>query len=372
MKILLGLLVLLLSQAVSAANFYPIVDCPVAGGIIDIPAKTDGTFYRSGPDCIRSYQLAADESIYDIVQNGITQGSFKYTSDYWTSRGINPFGASFYVEFGTCPSGSQYNSITLACESPPVCNIPQGTTQVFNGSGGAPQTFCIEDCSFTQGGVVVELADGTYSGDYVSTGQSCQPPLPGLGGSNYPNGSGTPKPPTSCPSGQILVNDICTPSCPYNPAIPAVDVNCNAPPPDGGTGGTGGTGGSGGSTGGTGTTPTTNSTEVTSGDAAIVEAINNLRSEEQNREGRLDSALAERDGAGLVIPKETYDFTGAFSTVSFNSSAVCPSPISFSMLGTTYSLSFEPLCEIMVIMRPLVIAMGMFTAFFIFLGGFKI
>jgi hypothetical protein len=103
-----------------------------------------------------------------------------------------------------------------------------------------------------------------------------------------------------------------------------------------------------------------------------VEAINNLRSEEQIREGRLDSALAETDGSGLLIPKETYDFAGAFSTVTFNSSAVCPSPITFAMMGTTYTLSFEPLCEIMIIMRPLVIAMGMFSAFFIFLGGFKI
>jgi len=69
------------------------------------------------------------------------------------------------------------------------------------------------------------------------------------------------------------------------------------------------------------------------------------------------------------IPSSTYDVT--ITAVPFASNAACPSPIAFNALGTDYSISYQPACDLMSTMRPLFLAMGAFAAAYVFFQGLK-
>jgi hypothetical protein len=83
-------------------------------------------------------------------------------------------------------------------------------------------------------------------------------------------------------------------------------------------------------------------------------------------------------GAGLtagVVPISTPTFSAV--PVSFMSSAVCPAPISLSvnlpMIGArSYSISYQPLCDVAGMLRPVFLALAAVTASMIFLAGLTI
>lgn len=66
--------------------------------------------------------------------------------------------------------------------------------------------------------------------------------------------------------------------------------------------------------------------------------------------------------------------TKAVSVVSqtFASGGSCPSPLPFSVAGHSYSVSYQPLCDRLYILRVLFIALGGFLAAFILADSFKV
>lgn len=70
-----------------------------------------------------------------------------------------------------------------------------------------------------------------------------------------------------------------------------------------------------------------------------------------------------------TVPNENIPVT--YSPLSFNSPASCPAPIAFSMMGTAYAISYDPMCDFMSWMRPLFLAFGAIAAAYIFAEGFK-
>lgn len=61
----------------------------------------------------------------------------------------------------------------------------------------------------------------------------------------------------------------------------------------------------------------------------------------------------------------------AFSPISFVSSANCPAPIAYSMLGNSYELSFDYECDLLTMFRPLILTFASFTVALIYIRGFS-
>jgi len=62
----------------------------------------------------------------------------------------------------------------------------------------------------------------------------------------------------------------------------------------------------------------------------------------------------------------------AVSTVSFSSGGACPSPLTFSVIGQSYGVSYQPLCDQMFILRALFLAMAGVLAAYILADSFKV
>ena len=60
------------------------------------------------------------------------------------------------------------------------------------------------------------------------------------------------------------------------------------------------------------------------------------------------------------------------SPVSFAQSAGCPSPLSFQVMGASYSVSYQPLCDRMTLLRSLFLAIAGVIAAFILANSFKV
>lgn len=70
-----------------------------------------------------------------------------------------------------------------------------------------------------------------------------------------------------------------------------------------------------------------------------------------------------------IIPSQTHNVS--ITAVDFSSAAVCPSDIPFTLFGTTYGISYGPMCNLMQQLRPLFLAFGAFAAAYIFIEGLK-
>lgn len=70
-----------------------------------------------------------------------------------------------------------------------------------------------------------------------------------------------------------------------------------------------------------------------------------------------------------TIPNTNIPIT--FTPVDFSSAAGCPADISFSVFGSTYGISYGPLCNLMSQMRPLFLAFGALATAYIFIEGLK-
>lgn len=69
------------------------------------------------------------------------------------------------------------------------------------------------------------------------------------------------------------------------------------------------------------------------------------------------------------IPSRTVPVS--FVSTIFASNATCPSPIGFDMFGRAYSISYDPACNLMAYLRPLFLALGAFSAAYVFMSGLK-
>ena len=69
------------------------------------------------------------------------------------------------------------------------------------------------------------------------------------------------------------------------------------------------------------------------------------------------------------VGKSEVDFSNLASEVLdenlFSINASCPPPEQFAIFGSSFSLSWEPVCDLASYVRPLVIAMGYVAAIFI-------
>lgn len=63
---------------------------------------------------------------------------------------------------------------------------------------------------------------------------------------------------------------------------------------------------------------------------------------------------------------------GGITPVAFGTSSGCPVPASFTVSGTSYDISFQPICDgAESYIRPIVLVLGAAAAAFIFVGGFR-
>lgn len=82
------------------------------------------------------------------------------------------------------------------------------------------------------------------------------------------------------------------------------------------------------------------------------------------------SAVWEAVPAAEAVPHETPTFD--IVPVSFASSSVCPAGIPLTFYGHTYSISYQPLCDVAALVRPIFLAIAAITAAFIFASGLVI
>lgn len=69
-------------------------------------------------------------------------------------------------------------------------------------------------------------------------------------------------------------------------------------------------------------------------------------------------------------PPETIDVTFTPSG-GFGSGGSCPAPYAFNVQGRAFAIDYQPLCNFMIALNPVVIAVAFITALLIALGGYK-
>lgn len=126
------------------------------------------------------------------------------------------------------------------------------------------------------------------------------------------------------------------------------------------------------------TTTTTVTNNVTNNTTTSTTVVNNAPVEPSKpidptdpcdgNPNRAGCALLGDPPAAQAIPK--LDIPVTFTPVVFASAAGCPAPVTYELYGAR-SLSYEPLCDVAVVIRAVFLACGAFTCAFIFMDGFK-
>jgi hypothetical protein len=62
----------------------------------------------------------------------------------------------------------------------------------------------------------------------------------------------------------------------------------------------------------------------------------------------------------------------SITPITFAAPGGCPAPINYAMLGRSYTLSYQPMCDLMSMLAPLFIALGAAATAWIFMNGFKL
>lgn len=77
---------------------------------------------------------------------------------------------------------------------------------------------------------------------------------------------------------------------------------------------------------------------------------------------------------GESIPEQLEKTSSAVTVtaVAFATSATCPSPLSFAINSSTYSVSYEPLCDRLNVLRALFLAMAGFVAAYVLANSFRV
>jgi len=74
--------------------------------------------------------------------------------------------------------------------------------------------------------------------------------------------------------------------------------------------------------------------------------------------------------SGTPLPKTSHGLS--LVAQAFAGSTACPSPITFTALGRSYSLSYEGLCRALAQIKPLIMALAGFAAAYILADSFKV
>lgn len=69
------------------------------------------------------------------------------------------------------------------------------------------------------------------------------------------------------------------------------------------------------------------------------------------------------------IPRDKVDIPDVTNESRFNLPKTCPAPVSVQVWGQTLSFSYQPLCDLMRIIEPLMVCFGAITAFFVLSKG---
>jgi hypothetical protein len=123
-------------------------------------------------------------------------------------------------------------------------------------------------------------------------------------------------------------------------------------------------------------TTTTTSTS-TDGAAAVVEETTteedatNEDSKSECEKSPDTLGCAKLDTPDTPVPKSTKNVDYAPDNLGFGSGA-CPSPISASAAGRTYTISYQPMCDLATnVLRPVLLAMAALMAYFMVVGGVR-
>lgn len=110
-------------------------------------------------------------------------------------------------------------------------------------------------------------------------------------------------------------------------------------------------------------TPTTSTTVVNkTGDPSQQDPCNT----DPNRAGCADLGVPPTPE---TIPSNQVPVT--WTNVVFASPAGCPAALPYTMFGKSYSLPFDPMCNLMTTLRPLFLALGAAAAAYVFMEGLK-
>ncbi len=126
------------------------------------------------------------------------------------------------------------------------------------------------------------------------------------------------------------------------------------------------------------TTTTTQTTKINNIDNSVIST--ELTTIDTDVQAVVDPCIANPTRAGCVALGEVpegekitaLDVPVTFASVVFGSSSGCPAGIPFSMFGISYSISYAPMCDLMLLLRPLFLALGAAAAAWLFMEGLKV
>jgi hypothetical protein len=292
----------------------------------------------------------------------------------------------------TCPTGTTYDTTTGTCTNPPCpsgTNVSSGWYDTPNsGTGAPPTTACSGSCSVNYSGgsitktAIVNGIPHYYSqGSYDTNGFTCSSGEPSVGFATAA------VPPDTCPDGQIFVRNsfgfIC--ALDFSAAAAASSVPATSSHPAGSSAPTQASVNTTSTTTNTSTGSTTTTTgtmtippitlnlppdlaktgDITSQTATLVSKMDELKFPYTDVTSKLGSAPTSE-----LVPHTTPTFTA--TPVIFASAAGCPAPISFTVYGHDYFISYQPFCDFSSNIRTLFLALAAVTAAMIFAAGMTI
>jgi hypothetical protein len=129
---------------------------------------------------------------------------------------------------------------------------------------------------------------------------------------------------------------------------------------------------------------TITNTQTTTTSSSVVNTTNNTTTTStttttQTKDPTPDPCAGSNGTAGCAqlgtppdaekIPQQSVPVT--FNPVSFAAPGGCPAPISYTMFNKAYTLSYQPMCDLMTTLCPLFLALGAAAAAWIFMEGLR-
>jgi hypothetical protein len=292
----------------------------------------------------------------------------------------------------TCTDPYVPNASATACVASPCptnTNISSGWYDtLLAGSGAPPTSACAGSCSVNYSGssisktAIVNGIPHYYSqGSYDTNGFSCTSGEPSVGFATAA------VPPDTCPDGQIFVRNsfgfIC--ALDFSASVAASSVPATSSHPAGSSAPTQASVNTTSTTTNTSTGSTTTTTgtmtippitlnlppdlakigDITSQTATLVSKMDELKFPYTDVTSKLGSAPTSE-----LVPHTTPTFTA--TPVIFASAAGCPAPVSFTVYGHDYFISYQPFCDFSSNIRTLFLALAAVTAAMIFAAGMTI
>lgn len=367
-------------------------------------APPDNPFSSASAACNRTYQAAVSQ--FGLVGSPSVTG-LTCTVSGTTNNGASPFNYSYTIRTDTgeialpCPEAGTKKIInvtagyvTSANGSADVLNLPSLVTRIGQNmcasAGGA-------SCTYTIGPPVASWSStqptttGLYriSDDWemTATGGACTPTADETAMTDA-----TAAPP-ACPgaSGTVNGKPVCVPTTGGSTSKSAPSTSNRAGNPAAGSDGTQSVSNRSPSTGtnnannGSAPSPTDGTTlggrdtgippaagtSAGAGGGTVNVEIGDIPTDCDKKPNSIGCSEYGTPDNGVSLSQLDSGF-GGITPVAFGTSSGCPVPASFDVAGSSYDISFQPICDgAESYIRPIVLVLGAAAAAFIFVGGFR-